>query len=75
VIGLLTATLLPLLACETYVDLMMRLRELFEPMKRGAAVTAGRLQQLQSNYAYVQAAVYGGRLGDVVAALQGLDAV
>jgi hypothetical protein len=75
VIGLMTGTLMQVLPRQQYVGLMRRLRELFGPMKRGPAVSPAQISSLRCNYAYVQAAVYDGRVEEVVAALGGLDAV
>jgi hypothetical protein len=60
---------------EQYADLMRRLRELFGPMKRGAAVSSTQISSLLCNYAYVQGAVCDGRVEEVVKAIEGLDAV
>jgi hypothetical protein len=73
-VGLMTGTLLPLLPRQTYVDLMRQLRELFAALEQGGAgAAAGQLRRLRCKYAYVRAAVYGGQLGEVVAALRGLS--
>jgi hypothetical protein len=81
VIGLMTGHLGPgaspekRLPDEQYADLMRRLRELFGPMKRGAAVSSAQISSLLCNYAYVQGALCDGRVDEVVKALEGLDAV
>jgi hypothetical protein len=75
VIGLMTGTLEEVLPRQQYADLMKRLRELFGPMKRGAAVSSAQISSLLCNYAYVQGAVCDGRVEEVVKALEGLDAV
>jgi hypothetical protein len=67
-ISLMSRGLRPLLPRQQYTRIMKQLGVVFERHVRGEGVTAGQLGTL---YAYVQAAVDDGALGEVVSTLEG----
>lgn len=74
VLELVAQSLAPLL--PQYVGIMGRLRKLFEPLKRAAPAQQQQLlRNLRCNYKFLQAAVQGGQLDDVLDAVEGLDAI
>jgi hypothetical protein len=65
----------PLLAPLQYSRLMGQLEKAFRPYRptgRGGVLVGGDLEQLQTMYLYLQAAVVGRQLREVVAAIHNL---
>lgn len=75
---LMTEGLMPLLPGQLYAALLDQLDVLFEPFRSGGSNVGGsntRLELLQCRYIYLQGAVRGGQLLDVLRKLEALLAV
>lgn len=75
---LMSEGLMPLLPGQRYAALLDQLDVLFEPFRSGGSNVGGsntRLELLQCRYIYLQGAVRGGQLLDVLRKLEALLAV